>query len=135
MEKSLILETTFLIDFERQREQGEGATVEFLREYTGHRLFITHTVAGEMAAGASLARRETWREFLQPFGVLPWTEEVDRHYGRITRYLRGMGALISANDLWIGATGLAYAVPVVTANEDHFRRVPDLEVLAYRTSP
>ena len=39
--------------------------------------------------------------------------------------------LIGANDLWIGAAGLAYGIPVVTRNLDHFRRIPRLEVISY----
>ncbi len=33
--------------------------------------------------------------------------------------------------LWIAATALAHGVPLVTRNERHFRRVPELEVIGY----
>jgi predicted nucleic acid-binding protein len=39
--------------------------------------------------------------------------------------------LIGSNDLWIAATALAYGMPVVTHNVEHYRRVPGLEVMAY----
>jgi predicted nucleic acid-binding protein len=39
---------------------------------------------------------------------------------------------IGANDLWIAAAALAYGMPVVTRNLEHYRRVPDLQVEAYR---
>lgn len=41
------------------------------------------------------------------------------------------GRLIGANDLWITATALAYGMPVVTKNVEHYRRVPDLNVEEY----
>ena len=45
--------------------------------------------------------------------------------------LQANGLLIGANDLWIAAAGLAYGVPVVTRNAEHFVRVPGLRVQSY----
>lgn len=45
--------------------------------------------------------------------------------------MRDNGNLIGAHDLWIAATGLAYEMPVVTRNVEHFRSVPGLEVESY----
>jgi tRNA(fMet)-specific endonuclease VapC len=63
--------------------------------------------------------------------VLPPTPEVSWQFGRAFRHLRDNGNLIGANDLWIAATGLAYEMPVVTRNVEHFKRVPGLEVESY----
>jgi predicted nucleic acid-binding protein len=41
--------------------------------------------------------------------------------------------LIGANDLWIAATGLAYRMPIVTRNVELYRRVPNLQVITYRS--
>ena len=132
MEDGLILETTFLIDLERGLARGgESPALRFLESHPRHRLFITPTIAGEMAAGASLADRARWQRFLQPFHSLPITDDVSWEYGRAARYLRENGRMIGGNDLWIAATAVAHAVPVVTRNVRHFRRVPGLEVVAY----
>jgi predicted nucleic acid-binding protein len=61
---------------------------------------------------------------------LPTTPEVAWRYGETYRYLRTNGLMIGSNDLWIAAAGLAYDLPVVTANPRDFRRVPGLEVVA-----
>lgn len=132
MERTLILETSFLIDFERERIRGKGATLDFLHAHASHRLYITHTIAGELASGVSLSERARWKAFVEPFKVFEWTVDVDWEYGRAFRYLQGQGRLIGSNDLWIAATGLAYRCPVVTANAEHFERVPDLIALTYR---
>ena len=74
MDRSLILETTFLIDFERERARLQaGSTRDFLRRHVRCRLFITHVIAGELAAGVSMGRREEWEEFIRPFRILPLT--------------------------------------------------------------
>jgi len=70
---------------------------------------------------------------MTPFCLtLEWSPLVDWRYGQLYRYLKGQGRMIGVNDLWIAATALVHSCPVVTANDEHFRRVPDLEVLIYR---
>ncbi len=75
--------------------------------------------------------RATWDRLVAPFAVLPSTPEVSWPYGRLYRYLSKNGLLIDANDLWIAATALAFEMPVVTRNEQHFARVPQLDVIGY----
>ena len=130
---SLILETTFLVDVERETNRSEeGPAHRFLEEHTRDALYLTFTIAGELAAGTSHGARSDWESFIAPFHVLPCTPEVCWQYGRVYRHLRDVGLLIGPNDLWIGSTALAFGMPVVTANENHYRRLPDLQVLGYR---
>jgi predicted nucleic acid-binding protein len=130
--ESLILETSFLIDFERENNRGvPGPALAFLEAHEDARLYITFTVAGELAAGISIADRARWEEFIAPFHILASSADVAWEYGRAYRYLQGNRLLIGANDLWIAATGAAYRMPIVTGNVEHYRRVPDLQVAAY----
>lgn len=132
MGRALILETTFLIDLERAHHRGvPGPAIAFLEQNQEARLYLPFVVAGEMAAGISMRDRARWEAFLAPFYVLPATPDVSWQFGRAYRHLRDNGNLIGTNDLWIAATGLAYEMPVVTRNVDHFRRVPGLEVESY----
>jgi predicted nucleic acid-binding protein len=41
------------------------------------------------------------------------------------------GTLIGSNDLWIAATALEHSLPLVTRDIDHFRRIPDLQLIGY----
>ena len=128
----MILETTFLIDLERELVRGEGGQAQaFLAERPSASLHITFTVAGELAAGLPLDVRGRWEEFLAPFRVLPCTQDVCWEYGQAYRYLKANSLLVSANDLWIGATALAFDQPIVTRNERHFRRIPRLRMMGY----
>lgn len=132
MVDSLILETSFLVDLERELVAGApGPGHRFLEDYGTHQLYITFTIAGELAAGPRLNERVAWDQLVSPFEVLGCTPDVCWRYGRLYRYLKANGLLIDANDLWIAATALAFGVPLVTRNERHFSRVPGLEVIGY----
>lgn len=134
MERRLILETTFLVDLDREISRGAaGPAQEFLERHAKKRLYITPTIAGELAAGPRIAERAAWEALIAPFRILEIDRNVCWEYGRAYRYLSDNGLLIGANDLWIAATGLAHRAPVVTRNERHFRRVPGLTVLTYGT--
>jgi tRNA(fMet)-specific endonuclease VapC len=129
--RSLILETTFLIDLEREHHRSAGSAVAFLEANPDARLYLPFVVAGELAAGASLSSRTRWESFLAPFYVLPSTPDVSWEYGRAFRYLKDNGRLIGGNDLWIASTAIAYQMPVVTRNAEHYGRVPGVEVETY----
>ncbi len=132
MGENLILDTTFLIDLEREQERGRpGRALAFLDAHEEARLYLTFTIAGELGAGQSLARRDTWESFLGPFYLLPSSPDVSWEYARAFRYLKKSGQLIGANDLWIAATAVAYGMPLVTANHKDFVRVPGLDVRRY----
>lgn len=129
---SLILETTFLIDLERERlRQDPGGAHAFLERHHTRRLCVSAISAGELAAGAAVDEREAWEELIGRLLVLPVDRDVCWRYGRLFRYLKANGLLIGANDLWIAATALENGLPVVTRNLAHFQRVPDLQVLDY----
>lgn len=132
MGDALILETTFLIDLEREvARQAPGAAHELLARHPRQRLHITPTIAGELASGGSMVDRARWEGFLAPFHMLALGRDVCWEYGNAFRYLQANGLLIGANDLWIAAAGLAYRMPVVSRNARHFARVPGLEVVGY----
>ena len=132
MERALILETSFLIDLEREHNRGEPARAAAFLEANGDAyLYLPFVVPGELAAGTSMAHRDRWEALVAPFYLLPHTPDVSWEFARTYRHLLGTGQLIGTNDLWIAATALAYQMPVVTANVEHYRRVPHLEVESY----
>lgn len=132
MEDALIVETTFLIDVEREAARRTAGPAQLvLEQHSQHRLYVTPIIAGELAAGTSMADRARWESFLAPFHMLPISHDVCWEYGRAFRHLQANGLLIGSNDLWIAAAGLAYGMPVVTRNARHFTRVPGLQVLSY----
>lgn len=128
----LILETTFLVDLERELLAGRpGPAQGFLAERREESLYLTFTVAGEVAAGLGAGDRGRWEQSLGPIQVLPASADVCWAYGRAYQYLRTNGLLIGANDLWIAATALAFNKSLVTRKVREFQRVPGLDVVGY----
>ncbi len=128
----LTLDTNFIITAEREARRGlAGRADQFLASRPNETLFITPTVAGELACGQSAARRADWERLCRPYPVLPWTKEVSWHYGEIYRVLAAQGQLIGTNDMWIAASALAHGMSVVTNNQEEFERVPGLVVITY----
>jgi len=128
----LILDTNFVIAVEREaRRNVPGPADAFLEEYFSESLYITFTVAGELACGRSANARRDWEILCRPYPILPWTMEIAWHYGEIYRALAASGQLIGTNDLWIAATAVAHGHAVVTNNHAEFSRVPGLEVETY----
>ncbi|MPZ54438.1 MAG: PIN domain-containing protein [Acidimicrobiia bacterium] len=128
----LILETTFLIDLEREsRRDISGPAMAFLDSASASTMSITFTIAGEMAAGMALRARSKWEDFMSSYRVLGCTTDVCWNYGELYRHLKQQGTPIGSNDLWIAATALAYGRSLVTRNTRHYGLVPGLEVVEY----
>jgi tRNA(fMet)-specific endonuclease VapC len=129
---ALILETTFLVDLEREVLTGEtGPAHRFLEKHPEQELCIALTTAGEMACGPRLREQTAWERLVRRFRLLTPDLQTAWIYGQNYRYLRDNGFLIGANDLWIAAVAIAHGLPLVTRDESHFMRVPGLEVLSY----
>ena len=129
----MILDSTFLIDFEREaRRSSTGPATRFIEQHANELMMITFTIAGELAAGMSLGRhRSHWEEFIRPFTLLLYTADVGWHFGEIYRELKATGQLIGANDLWIAATARAYGVSLVTRNYDDFAQIKGIKLYGY----
>lgn len=125
----LILDTNFVITAELDARRGIlGSAHAFLAAHPNETLYLTFTVAGELACGQSASARRDWERLCRPYPILPWTNEVSWHYGEIYRALAASGQLIGTNDLWIAAAALANGHGVVTHHAGEFRRVPGLLV-------
>jgi len=132
----LSLDTTFLIDLQRERSKGKegGPAHRFLERSADAELFLSTVALGEFAEGFSSAEHPLVQLVRRQHVPLPVDERTALIYAGLVRELRARGLLIGTNDLWIGASSLRYQLPIVTANEEHFRRIDGLEVLSYRRS-
>ena len=133
----LALDTSFLIDLQNEH-RGRGAPVgaiSFLRAHARTELLLPSIALGEYLEGFSDPTSEAAQALVAPLRVLEVTADVARVYASVTRGLRDTGQLIGANDLWIACSARAAGVPIVTRNVEHFRRVPQLDVVTYLDAP
>lgn len=130
----LSLDTTVLIDLERERLRGagEGPAHRFLRRSPDAQLYLSSVALGEFAEGFPHTEHPTVQIARDQHTILPIDEETALVYAGITRDLRRSGHLIGANDLWIGAVTLRHQLPLLTADESDFRRIEGLGVITYR---
>ena len=129
--KSLLFDTCFLIDLEREMKCGGGKAHDFLRENRSARPCVTWTVVGEFAEGFGDIHDPACAAMLSRFEIMPMDEGTAGQYARITAKMRRENQLIGANDLWIAAAAVAHGLELVTNNSAHFGRVAGLAVVGY----
>ena len=129
----LSVDTTFLIDLQRERVSGvEGPAHALLADDPEVELFLPAVALGEFAEGFEDGDHPVLRVVRDLHVLLPVDEDTALAYGRLTRHLRRRGELLGTNDLWIASSALRHGLPLVTADTVGFRRVPELELVAYR---
>ncbi len=130
----LSVDTTFLIDLQRERASGgdDGAAHRFLKRSPDAELFLSTIALGEFAEGFDQAEHPTVAAMREGHVVVPVDDQTALVYARVARELRRRGELIGTNDLWIGCTSLRLGIPVLTANTVDFRRIDGLGIVQYR---
>jgi tRNA(fMet)-specific endonuclease VapC len=130
----LSVDTTFLIDLQRERTAGDdqGAAHRFLRQSPGAELFLSTIALGEFAEGFEDVDHPIVVAMRKGHTLVPVDDQTALVYARVARQLRRRGELIGTNDLWIGCTSLRLGIPLVTANVTHFQRINGLGIAAYR---
>ncbi|MFY2859451.1 type II toxin-antitoxin system VapC family toxin [Mycobacterium sp. THU-M104] len=134
MALKLSVDTTFLIDLQRERSAGDddGAAHQVLKRSPDAELFLSTIALGEFAEGFDQADDPIITAMRTGHAVVPVDDRIALVYARVARALRHRGELIGANDLWIGCTSLQLGIPIVTANVADFRRIDGLGIVQYR---
>ena len=88
-----------------------------------------------------LAERRKWgsrrvrdlEAHLNAVVVVPYDVDICRTYARLKTSLRtssGAARVIDSNDLWIAASAVRHAIPLITRNRRHFECIPDLKIVS-----
>jgi tRNA(fMet)-specific endonuclease VapC len=128
----LILDTSVLIAWERTLAQLRAFTEREAQEPVA----LSVITAAELLHGVHRAdtparrtRRSAYVEqILTRFPLIPMDLAIARIYAELWAGLDRLGARISAHDLIIGATALAFGYSVITLNRRDFDRIPGLTV-------
>ena len=128
------VDTTFLIDLQRERSAGDddGVAHRILKRSPDAELLLSTIALGEFAEGFDTVAHPIVVAMRKAHTLVPVDDRIALVYARVVRDLRRRGQLIGTNDLWIGCTSLQLGIPLVTANWEHFRRIDGLGIVHYR---
>ena len=130
------LDTSFLVDLQREAQSGPGAAHAFLEQHLEQPLAVSIHVLCELEAGVQLARhpereRARIRTLIAGTAVAYPDERFAAAYGRTFAALERRGKRMPAMDLLIAVAALVDRAALVTRNPRDFAEVPDLDVLGY----
>lgn len=128
----MILDTTVLIDLQRELRRGQpGPATTLLTQAGTEEVAIAFVSWTEFAEGYGGGQREACERFLAPFRVLWPSADTAWTAARLSRELQERGEPIGDHDAWIAGLALQHQRVVVSRNDRHFRRVPELAVRRY----
>jgi tRNA(fMet)-specific endonuclease VapC len=128
----MILDTTVLVDLQKElRRERPGAASQLLEASGDSPALIAFVTWMEFAEGFGDDGRAACDRFLAGFRVLWPDTETAWRAARVSRALRASGSPIGDHDLWIAALALQHGQTVVSRNEQHFKRVPELAFRSY----
>jgi predicted nucleic acid-binding protein len=112
-----LLDTSVLIAQETGRVIDSGALPDLFAVSV---VTVAELTAGVLAAGdaETAARRLTTLGRIDAMTALPIDLEVAGQWARLRAVLAESGRRMGPNDLWIAATAVVHAVPVVTQDDD-----------------
>lgn len=121
----LVVDTDIIVDYLRQRtEVLRAACLRFSCAMTAITLYELKAV------GVRSERQERLISVLTGvLEVLPFDRRSAEEAAEVWRLLAGQGNLIGLPDILIAGICLAWGLPLLTRNPDHYRRIPGLTVL------
>ncbi len=67
-------------------------------------------------------------DFVRHLDIITWDEDAAEHYGKIRAFLRAEGNIIGSMDMMIAAHARSRNMTLITNNDKHFKRVPNLRI-------
>jgi tRNA(fMet)-specific endonuclease VapC len=123
----ICIDTGPLIAFLKGRNPGAAAVERSVQEAD---CFVTVITAYELLFGVARARRQIGEDaLLGTMYSLPLDIAAARRAARLHDELIRRNQDIGIKDVLIAAICLEHELPLLTLNEDHFRRVPELTVV------
>ena len=133
MHTMVCLETTFLVDMLRNEASAVDKVEAFLR--TGETITVAAPTVVELLSNAyrnrHVAERQAIERFCREVTILPLDGEAARQAARIDAQLIEEGNVIDFADVLIAGIALLHDETLVTRNDKHFRRIPNLNVMRY----
>lgn len=127
------LDTSFLIDLQRERQKGgRGVCHQFLEHHANLPMRVSAVAAMEYLEGFSDIDLALNQAFLAAFDLVAVDLRVALRASRIRRNLRFAGNLLPDADLLIAACAIEQDEPLATENANHFGRIEGLRMINYK---
>lgn len=125
---ALVVDTSVIIGFLRGAEPDKSCFESILRSGEG---VITSITVFELAVGfyPESERQQIGQKLIEVLDVIPFDQETALKAGAVERTLRQRGETIGTRDVFIAGICLVHKLPIVTGNVEHFKRVPNLQVI------
>jgi tRNA(fMet)-specific endonuclease VapC len=96
-------------------------------------IITRYEILRDLKAKQAVKQIEAFEERCRKSVVLPLSDEVILLAAEIYGDLHRSGQLISDADILIAATARVYELTLITENQAHFQRIPDLSIESWRT--
>ncbi len=128
----VLLDTTFLIDLQREFRTGKRTgALDFVKARPHLSFSISIVTVTEFSEGFQPGERRACRKALAPYTRVGVSFDIAWRAGQISRKLRRAGQGIGDYDILVAATALEQNLALVTRNRKHFERIEGLELLSY----
>jgi len=125
--KKILIDTSIVIEHLRKQNKQESNLYRFIQK---HDLFISVVTEFELYSGAVNSEKEKdILNILAAIKTLPFSSESAYEASKIYKFLKQHNQIIEIGDIFIGATGLTYNMPLLTNNIKHFKRIEGLLLL------
>ena len=126
-DRGVLIDASVLIDHFRKPKSTFTTLRRAWETFTS--CFVSAVTVYEVELGARLASRESdLEEVLPRFKVIPLAREEAERASEVNAALIKQNLRLSHRDALIAGTALAHDLPLLTENEEHFRRVPGLKL-------
>ncbi len=131
--KRIVLDTTILVDHLRSRKKPSTLTrLEDKADLATTMINLFELYYGACKSGDVKRNLTAVKGLRSTLQLLSLTDGSAEQAGQILAQLEAKGKPLEARDLFVGAIALEEGYAILTANVEHFRRIPDLQVISER---
>ncbi len=122
---------TDILSFLRKKHPvvlGHAQTYLMMHHYYTFSIITRYEILCGLTAKGATSQLKTFDLFCLNSFILPITDTIVGRAAKIYATLKQSGALIGDADILIAASALEYELVLVTNNERHFNRIPDIQI-------
>ena len=125
--REILVDTSVIIDFLRKKNKRNSLLWEIKEE--DFNCIISSITVFELYAGAVTPRHiKDLEKLLRWLEIVSLTREIAEQSAEIYKRLRRKNQLIEFRDIFIGATSMVLNIPLITFNEEHFKRIEGITI-------